>query len=353
MRIDEIHRLATLPSDTARQDRLSGVVQALNKAALVASDCGLPDLARELCLRQFTALHAAAPLAATTAQYALEPLVNLGRLATRRGDGITAYRIYQDTFHAATTGTTARIDGHDVDFANLLQQPEDRQHLRRFLWAILLADGTRALTTTGRWDDLLPHLQRYNGIGDRMLDGRQAATLSHALRGHTEQALAMLDATNAPQPWEHAVTACLRTLCLHLAGRAHDIATADMIDAYRAMPLQPESVVFHTRLGLCTAELAQAIHPTAAKEITTALVQLAVQTGDAHAASLLAHHGRLHPTADEQALTRVIEASGTGPRAMPQHLLNSLVAATRHALAILVDLLTSARGPDRPHPTTT
>jgi hypothetical protein len=34
---------------------------------------------------------------------------------------------------------------------------------------------------------------------------------------------------------------------------------------------------------------------------------------------------------------------------MPQHLLNSLTAATRHALTTMADLLTYAREPDQPH----
>jgi hypothetical protein len=349
VRIDEVHRLSIPPSSATGPDRLAHVVQALNKAALIASDCGLPDLASELCWRQFTVLHAAAPLPTATARYALEPLVNLGRLATRRGDGIAAYRLYQDTLHAVTTATGTSIDGRDVDFGDLVQQPEDRQHLRRFLWSILLADGTRALTTAGRWDDVLTHLHRYNGIGDRMLDGRQAAVLAHANNGRAEQALAMLDATATLMPWEHAVAACLRTLCRGLAGRTSDDTVTAMIDAFRALPPAPEAVVFHTRLGLCTAELAEATHPVASEEITTNLVRLAVRAGDAHAATdLLAHCARhLHPAADEQTLTDIIDASGLEQRVMPPDLLNSLATATEHALTTLTDLLALPTVEDR------
>ncbi|MGM1058382.1 hypothetical protein [Saccharothrix sp. Mg75] len=117
-----------------------------------------------------------------------------------------------------------------------------------------------------------------------------------------------------------------------------------------------EVLSYLVRLTDCIAELTQATRPIAAKEIATALVQLALQTGDAHTASLLTHiDGWPHLAADQRALTHVIEASGTRARAMPpQHLLNSLTTATRHALTTLADLLTSAREPDQSNsPTTT
>lgn len=341
VRIDEVRQLATRAPGVAGQDRQARVVQALNKAALIASDCGLPDLAGELCWRQFTVLHAAAPLSGTIAQYALEPLINLGRLATRRGDGTAAYQLYQDIFDAVTTGATTRIDGRDVDFANLVHQPEDRQRLRRFLWAILLADGTRALVTVGRWNDVLTHLERYNGIGDRMLDGRQAAILAHACCGRPEQALAMLDATTTPEPWERAVTACLRTLCLHLNGRTSDDSVSAMLDAIKVLPLSPEAVVFHTRLGLCAAGLAQTTHPVAADEITTTLVRLAVRADDARAAvDLLTRRVRGPHRADyEEALTCIVETSGIRPGVMHSEFLNPLADAAECALTALTDLM--------------
>lgn len=36
--------------------------------------------------------------------------------------------------------------------------------IRKFLWTILLADGTRALTEAGRWGDALRHLEQYPEI---------------------------------------------------------------------------------------------------------------------------------------------------------------------------------------------
>jgi hypothetical protein len=58
------------------------------------SDCGLADLAQQMCWRQFDIFHAATSLTAKTAKFALQPIVNRGRLATRGGDGARAYQIF-------------------------------------------------------------------------------------------------------------------------------------------------------------------------------------------------------------------------------------------------------------------
>lgn len=80
-RVAEVRALARLSSNG--RTGLATAAEAHNKAALIASDCGLSDLARRLCWRQFDVFQAAAPLSATAAKFALQPIVNLGRLLTR------------------------------------------------------------------------------------------------------------------------------------------------------------------------------------------------------------------------------------------------------------------------------
>ncbi|MGH3922424.1 MAG: hypothetical protein ACRDTT_06070, partial [Pseudonocardiaceae bacterium] len=96
LRVDEIRGLACSASQGPDEIRISSAAQALNKAALIASDCGLADLAQQLCWRQFDIFQAVTPLTAKTAKLALQPIVNLGRLATRGGDGTRAYRIFEN-----------------------------------------------------------------------------------------------------------------------------------------------------------------------------------------------------------------------------------------------------------------
>src|SRR5213079_568106 len=91
----------------------------------------------------------------------------------------------------------------------------------RWLWTVLLADGTRALAGAGRWKDALDHLQQHRGIGHRLLDGRQVAVLATCLTGDPAAALMLLEASAPAEPWEHAVAACLALAC-SLGHEGHD-----------------------------------------------------------------------------------------------------------------------------------
>jgi hypothetical protein len=84
-RLARVARLADEVADDA--DAPLRAAGACNLAALIASDCAMPDLARVLCWTQFDAYQAArpAPCGETTAKLILQPLVNLARLRRRAG----------------------------------------------------------------------------------------------------------------------------------------------------------------------------------------------------------------------------------------------------------------------------
>lgn len=218
-RVDEIRELARSASEGANDARISRAAEAHNKAALILSDCGLTDLAQQLCWRQFDIFHTATPLTAETAKLALQPIVNLGRLLIRSGHSDRAYEIFKNAYNAIGAQAATTIDGRHIDFSHLIEEVDRRKELRRFLWTVLLADGTRALTRVGRWSEALHHIEQHKGIGKRMLDGRQVAILAYCAAGDCDRALNMLDDSSTPEPWEQAVTACLRTFCLNVSGR--------------------------------------------------------------------------------------------------------------------------------------
>ncbi len=83
------------PAETAKI-----ACEAHNLAALIASDCGLPDLARSLCWKQFEIFHDSRPFHAETAKLALQPLINLGRLLVREGTNTAAYHLIETLFTA-------------------------------------------------------------------------------------------------------------------------------------------------------------------------------------------------------------------------------------------------------------
>ena len=106
--------------------------KALNVAALLASDCGLPGLAPRLYLQQFDLYYAACPL---PAELALQPLINLARLHTRAGDGETSFRLLR-TVIAIGEHTTALIDGRSLDLADFAQDgvSNRRKPIRSLTW---------------------------------------------------------------------------------------------------------------------------------------------------------------------------------------------------------------------------
>ncbi|MFC0865479.1 hypothetical protein ACFHYQ_24605 [Sphaerimonospora cavernae] len=103
------------------------------------------EAARDLCWRQFDLFATSGPYDQATAKLALQPLVNLGRLHTRDGNGIAAYQVHEALFHAAQSRSEAVIDGTRIDLGRIVQDGDDHRVVVRWLWTILLADGIRAL----------------------------------------------------------------------------------------------------------------------------------------------------------------------------------------------------------------
>lgn len=329
-RVAEVRDLAR---SVAHNDTgLATAAEAHNKAALIASDCGLTDLARQFCWRQFDAFQVAAPLSTTAAKYALQPIVNLGRLLTRSGHGDRAYQVYRSAYHAVTTATVGTIDGKDIDFGPFVGQSDQRRDLTKFLWTVLLADGTRALIRAGRWDEALRHLEQHKGVGQRMLDGRQVAIVANYVAGNGDQALALLDTSATPEPWEQAVAGYLRALCSRVPDRVTGASVAAVINHYRQVDLAPEHPVFRTRLGLCLLGLAGDPHDAFVQQLAEAIVQEAVQVADAYVASDVLRdpvcRANLTDT-DRRTLSETVDSSGLRRETMPADLRDDLLESAR------------------------
>jgi hypothetical protein len=212
----------------------------------------MPDLARALCWTQFDAYQAArpAPCAETTAKLILQPLVNLARLRIRAGEADAGRQILQSLYDAARSSSgQAVIDGRAVSLPALTTPA--RETLTQWLWAVLLTDSLRALCKAGRWTDALRQAQQHDGIGQRLLDGRQVAVLAHASAGEQEEAEKILRETSVPEPWEHVVNLCLRAL----TGEGGAEPATTMTGAYLAFS-DPGHPWFTACLGLTVAELA-------------------------------------------------------------------------------------------------
>jgi hypothetical protein len=249
-RLARVAKLADEAADDA--DAPLPAARACNLAALIASDCAMPDLARSLCWTQFDAYQAArpAPCGENTAKLILQPLINLARLRIRGGEADAGRQILQSLYDAARfPGGHAVIDGRVVSLP--LLTPPAREALTQWLWAVLLTDSVRALCKAGRWTDALRQAQQHDGVGQRLLDGRQVAVLAHASADEQEEARKILRETSASEPWEHVVILCLQAL----TGERDAEAVTTMTDAYLLFS-DPGHPWFTACLGLTVAELA-------------------------------------------------------------------------------------------------
>jgi hypothetical protein len=135
--------------DTTRHKADHGMADAahaLNKAALIASDAGMTDLARRLCWQHIDAYrHAGRPLTVLEARYLLEPVLNLARLQIRTDRGTAALRLLESMYYAVTRRCDLVVADQTVPLATLVGEPAERRQLRQWVWLQLIGEGIRAL----------------------------------------------------------------------------------------------------------------------------------------------------------------------------------------------------------------
>ncbi|MFD8749409.1 lantibiotic dehydratase [Kitasatospora sp. NPDC059577] len=226
------------------------------------------------------------------------------------------------------SSTEATLDSITVP-ARLTETTEQRAEVVAWLWRVVIADGTRALTSAGRWTDAVRHIEAHRGFGRRILDGRQTAILAAATTGDLPGALALLAATEPGEAWENAVTAVLTALCR--PGDRHAAETA----IGHCLAFEPDDglAVFSTHLALTAINAAGTDTPSA-RNLIEQTASRTTEGGDGYALrDLLAHPGvldHLPPgrTAElEQALVACALGSATLPEPVRRRLETSLAAA--------------------------
>lgn len=331
-----VTRLAGLAETAHRERDPDKASVVFNGAALVASDCGDSELARAWCHRHAGLYLSRARLNGHTARFALEPVVNLARLRIRAGDGDGAHHLLTDLYEAIVNGTSVNIDGLELYPRQLPTEPSERRQLVDWLRNVLLSDGTRALTLTGRWTDALTHVRQYDGIGPTLLDGRQAAVVTHLIQGDSAAAAALLDQTTIEHPWEQAVHNLLQRWHATTFGAIRTADDVDLDDLASVVPETPGLAVFRTRLCLTALDLAN-FAPFSADDLIKRLVIDAVREEDANAARDLLSH----PAVGAEhygTLGQLVKASGLGMGYLRSTARNHLSSALDVAEAVLLDL---------------
>ncbi|MFK0111632.1 hypothetical protein [Streptomyces sp. NPDC091217] len=282
-RVRSVTELAARAVERSDQGLASTV---FNQTALIASDLGLPELARAMCHRHAAAYLNACPLPAMGAIRALEPLVNLARLQIRAGRTDEGRKRLSDLYEAVGAATAVSFEGITVP-TDLTCTEDDRREVRAWLWRVVLADGTRSLTTTGRWSEALAHIEQHRGVGTRMLDGRQVAVIAALTFGQTDRADALLATTTPGEPWEQAVTACLKTLCRRETGQPVEDSLTNMYLNHEA---KAGMTVFDVRLGLTVLDAVGSAEHPAARLLIDELIRRTTEARSGYAARELLTH---------------------------------------------------------------
>ncbi|MFJ6752234.1 hypothetical protein ACIQNI_29235 [Streptomyces sp. NPDC091266] len=334
---ERVQEISDLARSAERDGTPNSAAVAQNKAALIVSDCGLPDLARSLCWRHTEAYLRAQPLGAQVARHALEPLVNLARLLIRDGDAEGAYQLLVTLSRAVRARTEAVIEGRTLSFDKLTSSNDDHQQLCQWLWTVLLGDGTRALVAAGQWDRARAHAQEHRGVGKRLFDGRQAEILARCLGGEPASALTFLEASTLVEEWERPVAACLAAFCLATSGESKMGSFTHMVNEYIRLDATPGLSFFRTRVGLTVLDLAERTNMVQATEVPRRLIDEAATCADGYVArEVLAHPGcRKQMSQDERrALSAVVSAAGLARGHVPSNLLRDLLKAVSTSAAV-------------------
>ncbi|MFF3640438.1 hypothetical protein [Streptomyces sp. NPDC002564] len=329
-----LNRLA----DQSERDNDHGAASSVcNQAALLASDVGFNELAREMCHAHAEAYLTVGPLSAMDAIRGLEPLVNLARLDIRAGEANSGLSRLDCLFAAVSEGLPLNYSHIPVP-ANLVDTAEDRQEVRAWLWRVLLADGTRTLTSTGRWSEAEAHIERHRGVGLRMLDGRQVAVIAALVKGDHERAAQLITDTEPGEPWEGSITHALNTAVRIVSGAAHQADATALVAAYLQSAKEPGRTVFDIRLGLTALDLACQLKAPA-DAVAHELAARVFAANDGYAARELLAHPACVNLLSEQQTSRcrdLVDACALGAGRLPEELLSTLQQALRTAHRVLV-----------------
>ncbi|MGW9196593.1 hypothetical protein [Micromonospora chersina] len=243
--------------------------------------------------------------------------------------------------------TDTLIDGHPLPTSRLTWTEDDHREVRRWLWGVLLADGARALATTGRWKEAHDHLQQNKGVGQRMLDGRQVAVIAHATTGQLERARSIIAETVCGEPWEEVATACLAYLCTKAACEPEGPNLDELLRCHQRLTPTPSLAVFYTRLGLTVVDAGGVDHPDV-RSLAAGLINQALTSDDAYVARDLLHHGDILTVVDASSrakLAEILQASGMAHRGIPDTAHERLLQALTVSRAAIQDAGTAAMAP--------
>ena len=304
-------------------------------AALLASDCGMNDLARDLCHRQiqpYTRLRR--PLTADEGRLMLGPALNLARLDLRAGSPDNALRRLEEADQAVAADRDLAVDGSMLPVSAISGTGEEHANLRNIVRALHVGDGVRAHAMAGRRHLAAGLAETLGGVYPRLLEGRQAVVIARCLAGELDDARRVLEKATLAESWEDQVAACLAVLA---SPAGEDTGTIDtMTRRFLTDPLPADKVLFRADLASSVVALSRQIRPDNAAQVAVAAANEAIQARDAYAArDILASPAAaslLGPRSRKE-LALIADESGLGRGTIPPALADILRLTVDKALA--------------------
>jgi hypothetical protein len=348
LRIQEIAdavEAARQKADHAMED----AAHALNKAALIASDSGMTELARHLCWQHINTYRCVGrPLTVLEARFLLEPVLNLARLQIRTDQGTPALRLLESMFYAVTRRCDLVVAKQAIPLTHLVGDREDRRLLHQWMWLQLVGEGVRALALSGRWEAAAEHAQHHNGIGKHLMEGRQAEIIAQCLRGDRAQARLLIAESATTEPWERDIACCLQLMCL--GGSAERTAptgaephVVNAIARYVGSSHMANYASYRARLGLTIATLVHDVSPSRVSALLGQIAEDAIRSADGYAArDVLGFREPIKGITDDQRtqLGLLATNSGLGIGTLPGPSLHRLTTIADEATAVLEAALT-------------
>jgi hypothetical protein len=323
------------------RDRSAAASGVLNRAALILSDIGLHDQARDLCWQQIDIYRQAGTrLGPTDVGRMLAPLLNITRLDLRTGDTATARATLDDVYRATIEREDLVLSGRLLPLAHLPGGTREYLELRRWAWLACITEGLRARALDGDWTDGLAYARTHKAIGNHLMEGRQTRIIADLVTGETAAAASTLDATVVTEPWERQVFACLNAL-LRPSSRTFDAAELE----WRLADRRPDYACYVARLGLAIAEIAALNqHSSMARTIAAQTAVAAAESGDGYAAREVVAWQLRQPTTlpiVPDTLRQLVHDAGLGRRCLESNLADELHAAVRRAVDSLCALMSA------------
>ncbi|MFC8796934.1 hypothetical protein ACFT2C_04330 [Promicromonospora sp. NPDC057138] len=344
-RLDQVANAARAAvAATDRQVAVREAGRALTEAAAIARDCGKPDLAQRIGARHI-ALYTdlTRPLTSQEAKQVVGSATSLARahLHTDPDRGVAMLVRILDATRGRLAITLDNLPKPlplplgDVDSAL-----DEHRKLVALAQAQLMVSGTVALARAGRWAGAAELARTYGGIGNRLLEGRQALIISRLLDRDGNGARALVAGSDTVSDADRDVASCLTALCA-ASGLRHEAASA-MVDRYRAgAGLGERYASYRARYGAAVAVIARADQHLAAPAIAAQAATEALESGDGYAAQEVLRHSAVTDAISDDVragLDQVVKAAGLSG--------NALIGRLPTRLEDAVDLATHAVRPD-------